>query len=45
MTMKFCFVIAIVSPRMRANVMVVVAMVMQVRFFMNSTVRRRLGTI
>ena len=41
---KFCCVMASVTPRMRAKVMVVVARVIQVRFFMNSSVRRRLGT-
>ena len=44
MMKKFCSTVANVMPRMRANVTVVVASVMQVRFFMNSSVRRRLGT-
>ena len=44
MTMKFWSVSVMVSPRMMANVMVVVAIVMQVRFFMNSLVRSRWGT-
>ena len=44
MMKKFCLTVASVMPRMRAKVTVVVAMVMQVRFFINSSVRRRLGT-
>ena len=43
--MKKCwFMVAIITPMMTANVMVVVAMVMLLRFFLNSSVRKRLGS-
>ena len=41
---KFWSMTTSVTPSITAKVMVVVAMMMQVRFFMNSGVRRRFGT-
>ena len=44
MMKKFCSTVASVTPRMMAKVTVVVAIVMQARFFINSSVRNFLGT-
>ena len=44
MMKKFCSTVASVMPRMSAKVTVVVAIVMQARFFMNSSLRSFLGT-